>query len=328
MPNTFGTTGGQAHSSTVSGLTNGGSYSYHVRCQDAAGNANTSDFTIGFSVDGLPTAITSSFLGIENPLSEGGMWDVPGTWAALQKNDGAYTTGLNAGARLVTPALGPDQYAEITYDQDPGASSWVGVTTRTQGAGNGSGYLAIAYAGEVQLYRTDDSGGLAFTLLASASASLGTAPRRLRLESQGDNHKVYFNGNLLINHDASGTLYINGQPGIAASVYGGPQVKILTFEGGNLDPSSDTTPPVRSSGLPTGALAAGTTQAGLSLVTDENATCRYATTAGVAYASMPNTFATTGGQAQSSNVTGLSNGGRSNSNLLSKRHKGESKNSD
>ena len=59
----------------------------------------------------------------------------------------------------------------------------------------------------------------------------------------------------------------------------------------------DTTPPVRSSGAPTGALAAGTTQTSLSLATDENATCRYATTAGVAYGSMPSTFATTGGTA-------------------------------
>ena len=310
MPNTFSATGGATHSTTVSGLSNGGSYSYFVRCQDTAGNANTNDFTIGFSVAGSPTAVTSSFSGIENPLSENGMWDTPGGWAALQKNNGAYAVSLNAQARLVTPALGADQYSEITYDQDPGSSSWVGVTTRVQGAGNGSGYLAIAYAGEVRLYRADVSGDLTFTLLASASASIGTAPRQLRLESQGNNHKVYFNGNQFINHDASGTLYSNGQPGIAASVFGGPQVKILTFTGGNLDASSsDTTPPVRSNGSPSGMLAAGTTQTTLSLATNESATCRYATTAGVAYGSMPNTFATTGGTAHSATVSGLSNGG-------------------
>jgi hypothetical protein len=74
-------------------------------------------------------------------------------------------------------------------------------------------------------------------------------------------------------------------------------------------PPVDTTPPVRSNGLPSGALAAGTTQTTLSLTTNESATCRYATTAGVAYGSMPNTFATTGGTAQSTTVSGLSNGG-------------------
>jgi glucose/arabinose dehydrogenase/chitodextrinase len=71
---------------------------------------------------------------------------------------------------------------------------------------------------------------------------------------------------------------------------------------------SDTTPPARSNGLPTGVLAAGTTQATLSLATDEAATCRYGTTPGVAYASLPESFSTTGGTAHSTTVTGLANG--------------------
>ncbi len=47
-------------------------------------------------------------------------------------------------------------------------------------------------------------------------------------------------------------------------------------------------------GSPSGSLGAGTTQTTLSLTTDENATCRYATTAGVAFGSMPNTFSDDG----------------------------------
>jgi hypothetical protein len=50
MPQTFSSTGGTTHSTSVAGLVNGGSYQYYVRCQDAAGNANTSDFTISFTV--------------------------------------------------------------------------------------------------------------------------------------------------------------------------------------------------------------------------------------------------------------------------------------
>ena len=50
MTSTFTTTGATAHSTTVTGLTNGGSYSFFVRCQDAAANPNTNDFTISFSV--------------------------------------------------------------------------------------------------------------------------------------------------------------------------------------------------------------------------------------------------------------------------------------
>lgn len=52
-------------------------------------------------------------------------------------------------------------------------------------------------------------------------------------------------------------------------------------------------------------LPRGTTQATLSLSTNESATCRYATTAGTAYASMPFTFAATGGVTHTQLVTGL-----------------------
>ena len=62
--------------------------------------------------------------------------------------------------------------------------------------------------------------------------------------------------------------------------------------------AASTTPPVLSAGAPAGSLAAGTTQTTLSLTTNEAATCRYSTTAGIAYASMTLTFSTTGGTAQ------------------------------
>lgn len=73
--------------------------------------------------------------------------------------------------------------------------------------------------------------------------------------------------------------------------------------------SGDTTAPVRSAGSPTGALAAGTTSTTMSLTTDEAATCKFSTSAGTAYASMTNTFTTTGGTNHSVTVSGLSDGG-------------------
>lgn len=74
-------------------------------------------------------------------------------------------------------------------------------------------------------------------------------------------------------------------------------------------PGPDTTPPSRSAAAPSGVLATGVVQATLSLSTDESATCRYATTAGTAYAAMTTTFATTGGTSHASTVLGLVNGG-------------------
>jgi hypothetical protein len=54
----------------------------------------------------------------------------------------------------------------------------------------------------------------------------------------------------------------------------------------------------------------GTTQATVSVTTDENATCRYATTSGVAYTSMTaDTFTTTGTTAHSFVAAGLVDGG-------------------
>ena len=69
-----------------------------------------------------------------------------------------------------------------------------------------------------------------------------------------------------------------------------------------------TAPPVLSGGQPAGTLASGTNQTTLSLMTDESATCRYATTAGVAYGSMANTFSSTGSTTHSTLVTGLVDG--------------------
>ena len=73
--------------------------------------------------------------------------------------------------------------------------------------------------------------------------------------------------------------------------------------------TSDSTPPTRSSGAPSGILSAGTTQTNLTLTTNENSTCRYSTSPGIAYGSMTNTFSTTGTTSHSTQVTGLSNGG-------------------
>jgi parallel beta-helix repeat protein len=50
MTNAFSTTDATIHSTTVTGLTDGGTYTYYVRCQDTKGNYNTDDFVISFGV--------------------------------------------------------------------------------------------------------------------------------------------------------------------------------------------------------------------------------------------------------------------------------------
>ena len=72
-----------------------------------------------------------------------------------------------------------------------------------------------------------------------------------------------------------------------------------------LGSGGDTTPPFRANPQPTGALSAGTTQTAISLTTNETANCKYSTTAGVSYASMPNTFSATDSTTHSTTISGL-----------------------
>jgi hypothetical protein len=90
--------------------------------------------------------------------------------------------------------------------------------------------------------------------------------------------------------DSTGTVNANGYP--------------ITF--GSY--SSDTIPPVCSSGSPTGTLPTGTTTTTVSLATNEAATCKYSNAANTVYASMSGTFTTTGSNSHARSLTGLSRG--------------------
>ena len=104
-------------------------------------------------------------------------------------------------------------------------------------------------------------------------------------------------------------LWYPGSPGGGGRSYG--RDEIFRIRQGTSDPISVTvrnTPPVLSNGSPSGTLSYGTTSTTLALTTDENATCKYDTVPGTSYASMPNTFTTTGSTSQSTSITGLSSG--------------------
>src|SRR3989344_4224642 len=69
------------------------------------------------------------------------------------------------------------------------------------------------------------------------------------------------------------------------------------------DTGVDATPPMRSNGSPSGTLPETATSTVVSLITNENATGKYATTAGISYDSMLNVFTTTGTLNHSSSVS-------------------------
>jgi len=77
---------------------------------------------------------------------------------------------------------------------------------------------------------------------------------------------------------------------------------------GNGGGDQDTSAPIRSNAAPSGTLASGTTTATLALSTNEDATCRYTTTANQPYDTMGETFSTTGGRVHQNSLTGLTDG--------------------
>ncbi|QQS20867.1 MAG: fibronectin type III domain-containing protein [Candidatus Moraniibacteriota bacterium] len=216
LPNTFTTTNSTSHSQTISGLSNGQSYTYHIRCQDTAGNANTTDFTVSFSVAN-PADTTAPVLTISAPASG----------ATVSSSDTVTFTN-----------------SEPTAPQcSVNNTDWVSCTSGSTTLSQMTGWGSIAEGATFTLYLRD----------TDPSGNTGTAQRSFS--------------------------------------------KAVTAGAA----------PVRSNLLPSGTLAAGTTQATLSLSTNMNATCKYGTTS-QAYASLPNTFTTTGTTSHSQVVTGLMNG--------------------
>jgi hypothetical protein len=100
MPTTFGSTGGTAHSTSFGGLSNGGSYTAFVRCQDAGGTPTLSDFPISFAV-ALPAP--PGIPGSPSPahLATGVATNATLTWSA----SGATSYDVNLGETSPPPSF-------------------------------------------------------------------------------------------------------------------------------------------------------------------------------------------------------------------------------
>jgi PKD repeat protein len=121
------TAAGTAHSAIVTGLSNGSSYSYFVRCSDPSGNANSDDFTISFSVSAsAPTGLVAGY----------GFNEGSGTSAADTSGNNHHAT-LVGGVTWTTSAVsgkaiqlgGTNGYVSVTNPGMPTgdftASAWV-----------------------------------------------------------------------------------------------------------------------------------------------------------------------------------------------------------
>lgn len=281
MPNTFATTGGTSHSTTVGGLSNGGSYSYYVRCQDSSGNANPDDFSISFSVAQQLTTITAfpaSAVVLTGTLNSGNA-------SSLNSDNNVYfvVNSTTSGTRT---------------------TSWYGSFT---GTSTSLANLKVNYKGKTSSSCTQTVAILRWTdntWVQLDSRSVSTTEVAINNLAPTGTLANYVSG--------TGELRVRVQCTRTGNFTASGDLMSIVYDAPVAPPPPDTTPPTRSNGTPSGTLASGTTQTTLSLTTNENALCRYATTAGVAYGSMPNAFATTGGTAHSTVVSGLTDGGSFN----------------
>jgi hypothetical protein len=298
----FGTTGGTSHSTVVSGLTNGGSYVYYVKCQDSYGNTNPTDYTISFTVAADTTAPTV------NVTAPGNNAVVTGSSATVSANatDDVSVAGVqfkldtntNIGAEKTSAPY------SLTWDSTGVAD---GTHTIIAVARDGSGNYATSsvititvdnIAATVSLTAPSSGAtvsGSSVTLSATASDTAGVAGVQFKID--GSNL-----GSLITSSPYTtswnSTSVVDGSHTIAA---------VARDVGGNYATSSititiDNTPPVIS------AIASSTSQttATITWTTDEaaNSQVNYGTTVSYGTASSSATLATS----HSITLTGLTAG--------------------
>ena len=321
LPNAFAATGGTSHSTLITGLTDGSSYTYYVRCSDVAANADASDYAIAFAI-AKPADTTPPMRSAGSPS---------GTLAA-----GTTQTTLS----LVTDEAATCRYGtapNVAYGALPNVFATTGSTshsTAVSGLTDGSSYTYYVRCSDVAGNADASDYAIAFAIAKPADTtppmrSAGSPSGTLAAGTTQTTLSLVTDEAATCRYGTAANLAYSALPNAFAATGGTSHSTLVTglADGssytyyvrcsdvaGNADANdyaiafavakpADTTPPVRSAGSPSGTLAAGTTQTTLSLVTDEAATCRYGTAPNVAYGALPNAFATTGGTSHSTPVT-------------------------
>ncbi len=310
---------GLSHSANVSGLVNGGSYAYYVRCQDGSGNSSL-EGTIRFSIAGDAMAPI-----VSNPLPSGTLAigttqanltvttnkaatcrysTTSGTaFSSMTSNFTAAGNGLSHSA-TVTGLANSRSYAYYVKCQDGSGNTTSSDTT-----------ISFAISGDTvapQLSAFSPSGNLSMgTTQATLSLSTNEASTcrysttsGASFSSMTSNFTAATSG---LSHSATVTGLANGRSYIYYVRCQDTSSNVSSEGTISFSVLGDTTAPSLSSLLPQGALAQGTRSAQLSVTTNESATCRYSTSAGVAYSAMTANL-TASANVHTASVTGLTDG--------------------
>jgi hypothetical protein len=190
MESAFSSTGGTSHSTTVTNLSNGGTYNYYVRCQDSLGNANTDDYLITFSISN--TVPDTSPPSVPENIIAGGISDsqINLSWKASYDSYGVagyriYRDGVQVGTASAAVYEDKELLANHTYYYNISAYDATGNQSSQSGTVTGTTKVALT------------SG----TNATSSSDSLTPAANQTTAQVQ------IFNG-MLFKHATSTTVYI------------------------------------------------------------------------------------------------------------------------
>ncbi len=216
MTASFGATGGTSHTTAIAGLTAGGGYSFYVRCQDGAGNANGSDFSVVFSVAAPPPPDSIP------PLRTSGL--PAGT--------------LPYGTTQVTLSLATDEAAVCRYGALPGVeygalpgafvtSGGTGHTTPVAGLVDGGSYLFYVRCEDSLGNANPDDFAIAFSVALPPPPDI-TPPLRTNGSPAGTLPSGTTAATLSLATDEAATCRYGSTPGVAYSLLAGA----FTISGG------------------------------------------------------------------------------------------------
>lgn len=189
--------------------------------------------------------VTTQFNFTEAPMSRGGewsssIWQAPDGVRSIAHHFRANAVNTHCVARR-SSAFGNNQKSECSHMALIGVGAFIGCMTRIQSTTNASGYLLVYRPGDsvVRFYKVDDSGanfsaGLTQVVTPQADITVTvTQIANMRLESNGANHSVYFNG-VLVGTWTDAT-YTGGQPGFWMYENSAKLAMFDKWSGGDLD---------------------------------------------------------------------------------------------
>ncbi|MBI2450342.1 MAG: hypothetical protein HYV47_02270 [Candidatus Nealsonbacteria bacterium] len=337
-----------SHSVNASGLENGKVYKYHVRCQDMAGNRNTEDALIEFSVGSAvsrETAVLSAPLPSEAPPTRSNLLPsgtlssgTTKTTIGLITNESAYCRYASQSQPYINMSKG------FSSDKDK-----LQHTATVSGLADNKIYEYYVRCRDVKGNENDDDAIIRFGIggasvnqtplgadatppnrfSASPSGSLPVSTRQTNIKLQTDEKAICrYSETAGLGYDSmknfsntNSTSHLAEILGLdeggsykfyvrCADQYGNKNTNdfIISFK---VETAEDEIPPILSNPSHNGnILPSGTAQVVISISTNEPSACRYSANAGTVYNSMSGRFSYYD-QTQkfhTKSVTGLQNG--------------------